>query len=140
MDTRETVCFSTMKPNHRGQRLSTPPLGGAFCEPCSYRLTFRGCCYAPEDVNYMMYGHITSLCEQELGRSWSASSVQSHVEDVKNARGYPIGCSVAFALAGYDGRPVSCSSGDWKGICEPQQKRHTGNRTSWVWEPIQSRR
>jgi hypothetical protein len=58
-----------------------------FCEPCNNRLTFRGGCYAPEDVNYMMYGPITSLCEQELGRSWSASSVRSHVEDVKNARG-----------------------------------------------------
>lgn len=112
---------------------------GQLCNWCSTKVTFRGGCYDPGDVNYMMFGHIASLCEQELDRDWNSSSVEQQVLNAKSGRNLPVGCAAAFAVSGYDGRPVVCPWGDSKGACAPQKGSFRGNRKNWVWEPIQKR-
>lgn len=113
---------------------------GTFCAPCAKRVTFRGGCYDPADVNYIMWGHITSLCKEEFGVDWSAGLVAATVRAVKAVRGLPVGCAEAFALTGFDGRPVSCPEANWNKICTPNSKRFTGgDPNNWVWEPLRHR-
>jgi RHS repeat-associated protein len=117
-----------------------PVIQTSFCSPCSSRLTFRGGCYDSADVNYLMWGHITSLCNEEFG-NWSAQAVAAAVRLVKGVRGQPVGCAEALALSGFDGRPVSCSDGNSKNICQPNSKPFTGgDPNNWVWEPLRHRK
>jgi hypothetical protein len=117
--------------------LSFPSMypAGSFCAPCNGKLTYNGGCYDASDINYIMFGHMFSLCNSEFPGAFPERDVAAIIATGKVLRGYPIGCSAAFGVQGYTGGAVSC---DGSQVCRSSTKAATFNPSgnNWRWDGI----
>jgi len=107
----------------------------SLCAPCNGKLTYNGGCYDASDINYIMFGHMFSLCDSEFPGLFPERDVAAIIASGKIARLLPIGCSTAFGVHGYSGGSVSCAGSQ---VCRPSTKAATFNPSgnNWRWDGI----
>jgi RHS repeat-associated protein len=114
--------------------------GSTFCLPCSTRVTYRGRCFDPWELNYLFFGHICGLCDQRAknhvsGSSWSSELVELIVDTGGGLRGKPVSCAAAIAGAGFLKKDPGCGNSS---ACtpNPQKAKLDNNTTRWRWSGI----